>query len=65
MIRKNHQTKILLSRRSKGHKEMNQIDWALLILALGSGLATGLIIFFGERQQRKMQRHSSHPRHGQ
>lgn len=43
---------------------MNQIDWALLILALGSGLATGLIIFFGERQQRKIHRHSSH-HHGQ
>ncbi|MHB8315615.1 MAG: hypothetical protein ACYDCW_07800 [Acidithiobacillus ferrivorans] len=43
---------------------MNQIDWALLILALGSGLATGLIIFLGERQQRKL-RHAHHPHHGQ
>lgn len=35
---------------------MNQIDLALLILTLGSGLATGLIILLGERQRRNLRR---------
>ncbi len=44
---------------------MDQVDWALLILSLSSGLATGLIIFLGERQQRKLHRHTTHTPHGQ
>ena len=44
---------------------MNQVDWALLILTLGSALATGLIIFLGECQKRKTHRHQSTPHHGQ
>ena len=48
---------------SKGLKKMasdTRKDWALLILTFGSGLATGLIIYFGERQQRRMRKHTPH-----
>ena len=39
---------------------MEQIGWALLILTFGLGLATWLIIYFGECQQRKMRKHTPH-----
>jgi hypothetical protein len=47
---------------------MNGFDYAALVLGVGSILATGLIIFLGECQQRKLHRHSSphvhHKAHG-
>ncbi len=44
---------------------MNGFDYAALFFGLGIVIATGLIIFLGERQQRKLHGHSTTTHHGQ